>query len=109
MLITIDQARDAAGFFTIRPHDGTDHGDTADGPVATVYGAEQAARIVACWNACEGLDLPEGLPPGTIRKLVRAAADELDRRGENDAGYRLPLGPMVAALDKTCEEATPEE
>lgn len=44
---TMDVAPDANGHFTIRPHDGTAHGDMESQPVATVYDADSACLIAA--------------------------------------------------------------
>ena len=42
----IDECPDARGFYTIRPEDGTSHGNTEESPVATVY-TEEHARIAS--------------------------------------------------------------
>lgn len=37
-----------------------------------------SARIVACVNACAGLDLPDDVPAGALAELVAAAREALD-------------------------------
>jgi hypothetical protein len=41
-----DAFLDANGFHTIRPHDGTVHGNIHESPIATVY-TEEAANLIA--------------------------------------------------------------
>ena len=47
----MDECEDAAGFCTIRRHDGTQNGDTDGQPIATVYQPEDAEMIVCAVNA----------------------------------------------------------
>ena len=65
----------------------SDNWSVADdaGRTATVWGEPDdpetegnAQRIVACWNACHGLDLPPDIAPGTVASLVAAARIGLD-------------------------------
>jgi len=44
---TVDRCPEAEGHYTIRRDDGSEHGDTSGQPVATVYDADNAAKIAA--------------------------------------------------------------
>jgi hypothetical protein len=46
----IDNCPDAKGFWTIRPYDGTENGDTSQQPIATVADYDLAKLIVADHN-----------------------------------------------------------
>ena len=47
---TVDPATDANGHWTIRIDDGSDHGDTEQQPIATVFVREDAVLIVGLHN-----------------------------------------------------------
>ncbi len=49
--IRVDPICDADGFCTIRIDDGSEHGDTSEQPIATVYTDHDAALITRCYNA----------------------------------------------------------
>lgn len=57
----VDECEDADKHFTIRPADATVNGDTSAQPIATVYDRSHAERIVACVNACAGIENPADL------------------------------------------------
>lgn len=43
---TADACPDAQGFWTIRPNDGTEHGDTEMNPVATVHAEKSVVELI---------------------------------------------------------------
>ena len=49
--LQIDECEDSRGFLTLRPFDGTPSGNIDVQPIATVYGQDHAAYIVAAANA----------------------------------------------------------
>ena len=51
----VDNAEDANGFYTLRLADGSEHGNTDEQPIATVYESHHAKQIVREHNAHEAL------------------------------------------------------
>lgn len=84
---TVDECGDANGNTTIRLADGSANGDTDARPIATVYCPANAARIVACVNACAGIEDP-------VRAIARARAALVlaEERLENLSGHPLEKG-----------------
>jgi hypothetical protein len=79
MKITIDPTTDSNGFFTLRPSDGSPHGDTDEQPIATVFDESNAKIIAFVVTACHGLDLPVNVSPGALAEIVTAARVLLNR------------------------------
>jgi len=46
----VDPCPDANGYWTIRIDDGSEHGDTEEQPIATVYDLKDAEQIVSVNN-----------------------------------------------------------
>lgn len=63
------------------------------------YRPEYASRIVACVNACAGLDLPDDVPAGALAALVEAASYTAYGDGTIGPGSLHGLRAALTALE----------
>lgn len=97
--LQIDDCPDADGFTTIRPElPGSPHGDTDAQPIATVYEIEDAngSRLVACWNACEGMPDPATDVP-TLVEALRNLAETINCQADELSEAEIAYVPELAA------------
>lgn len=99
MKITVDPIPDANDFFTLRPSDGSPHGDTDAQPIATVFDDSNAQIIAAAVTACHNLDLPANVAPGALAEIVTAARNAVSSAGDEALGIYF-LRKLEAALTK---------
>ena len=103
---TVDPVPDANGFATIRPADGTETGDVAAQPIAVVYRAEDAERIMSALRKAAALEvllaaLEKERP---AREISRAVATPEARERWLEADKRL----LEAMLEATKALEDPE-
>lgn len=71
--------------------------------VATVYRAPDAARIRACWNACEGIANPEAV--GELVEALKGVMEELWSRRTGDVRKDFSLLNAHACASKALHKA----
>lgn len=78
--LVVDDCPDAAGFWTVRPADGTVHGDTEAEPIATFYDKSLATAMVDAHNARETQNA-ESAAEQTALEIARAVVESADNTG----------------------------